>query len=277
MNKSLLIIGKSFSSKTVFITQFHTRLQKGKSRLTLYKPVTNLSAITQSKAALADGKEPEPTNPEKSVDVEFPIQFGERQIDLLCPDYGGEQVMQIITKRIVNDKWKQAIEKSDNWIFFVRVHNNSKSQDITQVTITKAHVNKEEKSAGNETEVFKLSDQSSLIELLQILLSVKKYDYHRQNQHLKLTVALTCWDELQTTKTPPDILKEHLPLLYSFIQSNWIAERINIIGLSALGFPLNTQENKEKYQYEGAHKFGFLIKQNGERTEDITELVAEAL
>jgi hypothetical protein len=33
MSKKLLIIGKKNSSKTVFITQFYIRLQKGKSKL----------------------------------------------------------------------------------------------------------------------------------------------------------------------------------------------------------------------------------------------------
>ena len=35
MSKKLLVIGKKNSSKTVFITQFYIRLQKGKSKLSL--------------------------------------------------------------------------------------------------------------------------------------------------------------------------------------------------------------------------------------------------
>ncbi len=39
MNKQLLIIGKPHSSKTVFLSQFYSRLQKKKSKLSLYKAV----------------------------------------------------------------------------------------------------------------------------------------------------------------------------------------------------------------------------------------------
>ena len=46
--------------------------------------------------------------------------------------------------------------------------------------------------------------------------------------------------------------------------------------MSAQGFPLDSEENKEKYQIEGAEKFGFLIKEDGQKTNDITELISEA-
>ena len=68
-----------------------------------------------------------------------------------------------------------------------------------------------------------------------------------------------------------------MPLLLNFIESNWKAEKLKIIGLSAQGFPLDCEENKEKYQIEGSENFGFLIKEDGQKTNDITELILEAL
>ena len=61
------------------------------------------------------------------------------------------------------------------------------------------------------------------------------------------------------------------------MESNWDSDKLSIIGLSAQGFNLKDNENKEKYQLEGSENFGYLIKPNGERTSDLTELISEAL
>jgi hypothetical protein len=270
----LLIIGKPHSSKTVFIAQFYSRLQKRKSKLSLYKPVGDLSAITAAREALANGKEPEATNTERNVNLILPIQFGEEQIDLVCPDYGGEQINTILTSREVDKKWLNAIKESDNWIFFIRLNNISEQLDLSKITVTEEHIQ------GNNDVVdiqFSISDQSALIELLQIFLHSKEHDYHFKNSKIKLTVVLTCWDELETEEKPKQVLQKNLPLLLNFIESNWETEILKIIGLSAQGFPLDNLENKEKYQIEGSENFGYLIKEDGQKTNDITELISEAL
>jgi len=274
MSKPLLIIGKPHSSKTVFIVQFYSRLQKRKSKLSLYKPVNDLSAISAAREALANGDEPEATNTERSVTLILPIQFGEEQVDLVCPDYGGEQINTILTSREVDKKWLEAIKESDNWIFFIRLNNISEQLDISKITVTEDHT----QGIGEVAEIpFTISDQSALIELLQIFLHSKEHDYHFKNSKIKLTVVLTCWDELETEEKPKQVLQKNLPLLLNFIESNWKAEKLKIIGLSAQGFPLDNDENKKKYQIEGSENFGYLIKEDGQKTNDITELILEAL
>lgn len=274
MSKTLLIIGKPHSSKTVFIAQFYSRLQKRKSKLSLYKPVDDLSAISAAREALANGEEPEATNTERSVTLILPIKFGEEQIDLICPDYGGEQINTILTSREVEKKWLDKIKESDNWIFFIRLNNITEQLDISKITVTEEHT----QGSNEVVEIpFSISDQSALIELLQILLHSKEHDYHFKNSKVKLTVVLTCWDELETEEKPKQILQNNLPLLLNFIESNWSSEKLKIIGLSAQGFPLDSVENKEKYQIEGSENFGFLVKEDGQKTNDITELISEAL
>lgn len=274
MSKPLLIIGKPHSSKTVFIAQFYSRLQKQKSKLSLYKPVNDLSAITAAREALANGEEPETTNTERSVNLILPIQFDKEKIDLLCPDYGGEQINTILTSREVDKKWLDAIKESDNWIFFIRLNNISEQLDISKITVTEEHT----QGSSEVAEIpFSISDQSALIELLQIFLHSKEHDYHFKNAKVKLTVVLTCWDELETEEKPKQVLQKKLPLLLNFIESNWKVEKLKIIGLSAQGFPLDNEENKEKYQIEGPENFGYLIKEDGQKTNDITELISEAL
>ncbi|MBC7749260.1 MAG: hypothetical protein H7Z76_11915 [Methylotenera sp.] len=272
MSKKLLIIGKKNSSKTVFITQFYIRLQKGKSKLSLYKPVEDLSAISAAKDFLVNGEEPEPTVAGSNVNMLLPIEFDGQQLDLHYPDFGGEQINRILTTREVDKKWIDAIKESDNWIFFIRLNSINRKRDISNTKVTEHH------TQGEKTDVsYATTEQSSLIELLQIFLHFKESDYHLKNSKFKLTVTLTCWDELNTSEIPRTILKDQLPLLLNFIESNWEKDKIKFIGLSALQFPLTNAENKAKYENEGSESFGYLIKETGEKITDITELISEAL
>ena len=274
MNTSLLIIGKPHSSKTVFITQLYSRLQKGKGQVTLSHPVDDLTPITSPRERIAQGNEPETTPTIKSVNLKLPIKYKEKEFELHCPDYGGEQINRIITTRQLDRRWKTAIKKSDSWILFIRINSISLHRDISTSNVAKESTASEIEGKGD---LYSMTEQSSLIELLQIILDSKDYDYHFKNSKVKLTVVLTCWDELQTSQKPVQVLKENLPLLLAFIESNWNRNMLKIIGLSAQGFSLEKAENKEKYEIEGPENFGFVIKEDGSDTPDLTELILQAL
>ena len=274
MNKPILIIGKPNSSKTVFLAQFYTRLQKNKSKLSLYKAVGDLTPISAARESLAKGEEPQSTPTSRSVKFLLPIQFDNQQIDLLCPEYGGEQLNNILNTREVDKNWIESIKECNNWIFFIRLTSINKLLDLSDINPT------EENILGDKIEpevVHTISDQSSFIELFQILLHIKEHNYHFKNDKIKLTVVLTCWDELEIDEKPKQVLQKRLPLLLNFIESNWETDKLKIIGLSAQGFPLNSEENKEKYQIEGSENFGYLVNEDGQKTNDITELISLAI
>jgi predicted RNA-binding Zn-ribbon protein involved in translation (DUF1610 family) len=123
MSISILLIGKPHSSKTVFLSQLYSKLQKNKSALKLYKSVDDLSPITVAREALAKGEEPQTTPSERSVKFYLPIQVGETQVDLKCPEYGGEQILSIVENRELNKEWTDSIQESDHWILFIRLNN----------------------------------------------------------------------------------------------------------------------------------------------------------
>lgn len=275
MSTSLLLIGKPHSSKTVFLSQFYSRLQKKKSKLKLYKSVDDLSPISGARESLASGEEPQTTPVEKSEKFYIPIEINGKQVDLKCPEYGGEQVLNIVENRELNKEWTNSIQESNSWILFIRLNNINKSLDISDVTYSEQHQNNSKEPVSETDE--KISDQSFFIELLQIMLHSKGTDYHLLNNKLKLTIVLTCWDEMNTKEIPYDLLKSKLPLLLNFVESNWDKNCLNIIGLSAQGFPLDTLENKEKYQIEGPEEFGYLVLPDGSQTIDITQLIEQAL
>ncbi|WP_078130560.1 TRAFAC clade GTPase domain-containing protein [Leptospira alexanderi] len=274
MKKSVLVIGRPHSSKTVFIAQLYSRLRKGKSIFSLSKSVEDLTPISAAREALAKGEEPQTTPTNKNTNLSLSIKNGENQIELLYPDYGGEQIDRMIVSREIDQNWINAIKESNNWIFFIRLNSINKPLDISSVTVTESHLQKNNKELN---QIYTLSDQSALIELLQILLYVKENDFHFKNSNLKLTVVLTCWDELKTEDNPYLVFSRSLPLLLDFLESNWEREVLKIVGLAAQGFPLNLEENKEKFLNEGPENFGFFVRENGQRTNDITELLLEAL
>jgi hypothetical protein len=273
MNKSILIIGKPCSSKTTFIAQLYSKLVDKKYKISLYKPVENITPIKDALDLLAQGKETEPTHTEINVLLSLPIQIDDMKIDLYCPDYGGEQINELINTREINVVWRKLIKESDNWILFIRLNSLTTNYDLSNKTISLDLLESKE----NSSEEYSISDQSSFIELLQIMLQVKEQDIHFKTSTTKLTVALTCWDELETKKTPVEKLKQELPLLYNFIETNWKFNKVNIVGLSAQGFSLSNSKNQKKYQIEGPENFGYIIKNDGSQNEDLTILISDSL
>jgi GTPase SAR1 family protein len=273
MATKILLIGKPHSGKTTFIVQLYARVETNNSALKLYKAVENLTPIIEATRALANGEEVKPTPTDKSTVICLPLQHGEVKIDLDCPDYGGEQVNHIIENKEVDSKWVDLIKQSENWILFIKPTDLNTSYDLSNKTIKPEVL---EKGKG-KSEEYSVSDQSYFIELLQILLHTKGQDSHFRNSKTKLTIVLTCWDELASTSTPRKELNKILPLLLNFIETNWIESKVNILGLSSLGFSLKNQENKIKYQETGSEHFGYMLKSNGTKDDDITQLIIEAV
>lgn len=273
-NKSILILGLPKSSKTVFITQFHSRLIKNRSAITLYESVKNITPIIDSRERLANGEEPEPTSPEKYVELILPIKVNGEKFDLTYPDFGGEQIEKIVEERIIDRNWSKALKQSNNWLLFIRLNSLTSIYDLSNKTFDKESLTNIQSNATTE---FQKSDQSFFIELLQIMLDLKNNNQHLKNDSIKLNIVLTCWDELNTKDTPAAKLAQELPLLLDFIKANWKETHYQIFGLSSQGFSLDTEENKEKYRDEGPENFGFLINPDGSEVRDITQLISEAL
>jgi hypothetical protein len=273
MNKQLLVIGKPHSGKSTFLIQLYSKLITNKTLIKLYKPVSNISALTDGRIRLAQGKETTPTPPDDNSEIELPLQLPNEKVDLVCLDYGGEQVNRILTSRELNKRWLNSVKNSNSWLFFIRLANLDVYPDISNHTVS------DEQLKGNENQSvqFSISDQTAFIELLQILLNAKGHNYHFKNSVVKLTIVLNCWDELKTKELPRDMLSKHLPLLLNFVEANWEAKKINFLGLSPQGFSLSDVKNQNLYKIEGPENFGYLIAANGKKKDDITELISEAL
>ncbi len=276
MNIPLLIIGRPDSSKTTLLAQFYSKLRKNKSRIKLCeRGAENIEPIIETRRNLAEGKESESTSSGTNSNLLLPIEFQGQTIELNCPDYGGEQIDVIMNQREVDKKWKKSIQESNHWIFLIRLTNLDSSFDLSSKNYKKKY---SKESNDPQQSTYRMSDQSLLIELLQFFLFFKKNNFHLKNPQIKLTISLTCWDEIETGVTPRETLLKYAPLLLNFVESNWEKNKLKIIGLSAQGFSLTKQENKKKYLEEGSPEdYAYIIRESGERVEDITEFIIEAL
>lgn len=120
MDDSILIIGHPESGKTTFLAQFFTRVKKRKSSIKLSKTPENIKAITDAVKRLAAGKETTTTPASENLELVLPINVNGIHIDLVCPDYGGEQVNQLTELMEINDNWRKLVDNSDRWVLFIR-------------------------------------------------------------------------------------------------------------------------------------------------------------
>lgn len=266
MDKNILIIGTPNTGKTHFGGQLYGRLKTGNCSLTLKSTPDDLSIFQEILEKLNTGLSAEHTATTQNENLILPVQNQDNEsLDLIYPDYGGEQITNIVENRKINSIWKSNIEKSDCWFLFIRL---SLVEDIEDVT-TRFYSTIGKNSIGNEFSCLKDNSPVFYIELLQIFLFAKRQSKASHNIP-KLTILLSCWDELPTDgETPESILRKKMPLFYDYISSLW-RHNLNIIGLSSTGKPLSVDKADNEYLINGPEKQGYIILEDGQKNSDLT-------
>lgn len=268
-NNSILLIGESGAGKTHYGAQLLQRLMKGDGQLRMNGAATNLEPFEAALEALNEGRAADHTPNSTYVDSIWPVADEEgKQAQLVWPDYGGEQVKTMITTRRIPNAWQERIRGTQAWMLLIRLQKTRVGDDIFSRPL---HSNRSE---SNEHKEVQISDQARLVELLQMLKFVAEAT-GRPLKSPRLAVLLTCWDELNFDGTPDVALSSRLPLVASFIRSNWVAPIV--LGLSALERPLSPQERDADYATKGPEEFGYVVKSNGEHTHDLTLPVEKLL
>lgn len=272
-SKSVLILGKPKSAKTVFLAQLAAIANKGSSKISFWKKPDIDAHLKSAIERIRNGEEPESTHADSSFQISLPIKYNGVNHELRCPDYGGEQVNSIVKFRELSQEWLREVRNSNTWVLFIRLNSIEKNFDLT----TK---NPDETSGAPSTATkYKMSDDAFFVDLLQILSYAKNLDT-TAGQLPKVVLALTCFDEIDLKKetTPTKIFNDALPLLSQFLSSNWIADNVKVIGISALGFNLVKEENKNKYIEEGNEKFPFVVASNEtSKIHDLTHALYEIM
>jgi hypothetical protein len=265
---SLLLLGESDVGKTHFGAQLLLRLRTQECELGFRESPTNIEAFDAAIKNLNNGKAAIHTASGVYVESHWPLKDSTgNSFDLVWPDYAGEQLTHITTRRYVTPEWKERIKLSSGWILMLRLAKLAVPQDTFVKPL--AHI---APSSAVKTPK-RVCDQARILELLQILLFTRSVGTLQPITNPRITIVLSCWDELKSVRTgdkPHDVLATRLPLVFSFLTSNWTTGGISIFGLSALERALTESDPDAGYIDQGPASFGFIIDSEGKKSKDLT-------
>jgi hypothetical protein len=266
-SNSILLIGESDVGKTHYGAQLLKRLMVSDGEVKMNGAATNLKPFEAALENLTEGVAAEHTPTSSYLDSIWPItNRAGLHAQLVWPDYGGEQIRTMFESRRVSDAWRERILQAQAWMLFVRLQRIHRTEDILSRPL--ADLKNPKVAPAPTLEAVKLSDQSRLVELMQMLLYVRKADTYRRLRTPRLVLLLTCWDELDTARSPTDTLHEFLPMLSDFVAATW--ESPLVMGLSALGRSLQPKRPDPDYIARGPENFGYVVLPDGLRSEDLT-------
>lgn len=262
---TILLVGESGAGKTHYGAQFLKRLTVKTSALKMAGAPTNLTPFSTALNRLSEGKAMDHTPADSYTESAWPIQDDAgRAANLVWPDYGGEQVRNLVVQRRIPEAWRTRVLAATDWVLLIRLQSIRSEEDVFSRPLRNMAEDNSLPAGTNHT----VSDQARMVELLQILLYLGQFHLDRPLQKPGLTILLTCWDVAPASVTPAEVLAERLPMLWSFVRSNWATP--TIMGLSALGRTLSTTVPDEEFAINGPEEFGFVVLPNGKQDPDIT-------
>lgn len=261
--RSVLLLGESNVGKTHYGAQILKRLIVGRSSLKMLGQATNLGPFERAMESLADGCATGHTPSESYEESVWPVVDRHGNLaQLVWPDYGGEQIKNLIADHRIAAAWRDRVLNATDWILLVRLHTLKGDADIFSRPLSSLG-----KSNADQVER-KPSDQARLIELLQILLYICPESRDNLIATPRLTILLSCWDEVETKSAPKDVLRASLPMFCDFVESVWSDP--TVMGLSALERPLSEDQVDHDYANRGPECFGYIVRPDGEDDPDIT-------
>jgi len=272
MSKQVLLIGGASAGKTHFGAQLLARLMTKKGALRFYESPTNVSLFETTLQRLGQGLSSDHTGSGVYGEVVLPVQTASGQtMDLVWPDYAGEQIESIAQLRSLTSHWAARIVASDCWILMIRLMLASAEEDLLNRPLY-------EDVAGNQTagRAVSTSKQSQLVELLQILRHIRGLNSLDRTVEPRLLVLLSCWDELGVNgKSPLEELAARVPLVNAYIRATWSEDALTFYGLSSLGKSLSHDTVDVDYQNRGPESFGYVVSAVGKQLSDLTIAIAD--
>ncbi|MGN9401423.1 hypothetical protein [Pseudomonas syringae] len=273
---TILLVGESNVGKTHYGAQFLKRLMVKTCALKMSGAPTNVDAFTTALSCLTEGKSTDHTPANTYVESVWPItDEAGRYAELVWPDYGGEQVRNLVMQRRIPATWRERVLEATDWVVLIRLHSVRFEDDLFSRPLQSFAA----AEPNGEAAAYELSDQARTVELFQMLLYLAQLHLDLPLRKPRLTILLSCWDELDTTELPAALLASRLPMLWSFVRSNWKSP--TVIGLSALERALSKTDVDQEYAIRGPEDFGYVVLPSGEKSTDITlpiqHLMAEGI
>ena len=266
---TILVLGGPKSGKTHYGAQLAIRLTKKTSDVKFYEQPENLSLFEEPMDCLGRGRLAKHTPPIVSKNVVLPVELTNgNRARVVWPDYGGEQVKEILRTRVMPPAWIERAVASEGWLLMVRPELFRATRDLLHRPLKDFEPKSEVPSPLPEW-----LPEAALVEMLQMLLFARRSGRESRIATPRLVIAITCWDEsktVETTTRPQDELKRLTPMLANFLEGLWEHTSLSVVGVSALGKTLSATEDDEDFVDRGPHRQGFVVLPDGSKTEDLT-------
>ncbi|NED51781.1 hypothetical protein G3I24_12820 [Micromonospora aurantiaca] len=271
--RRVLVLGGPAAGKTTFLIQLYGRVSAGTGKLRARGAPASLASIEEGFRRLQQGvavaHTPHGTDTSLSLAA---VDFEGRSIDITVPDYAGEDLRRLVDERRLHDRWRREAE-SDQWLLLIRLTRHPDLPDVLARPIGELARTSLAPEDGNG-DPHALPVDMWAVELLQALLYTRRLDTDQPRPLPRLTLVLSCWDELSAPPgtLPTDVARKRLALLHSYCHATW-SDLFDVVGLSAQGQPLDESEPATDYLDAGPQHMGWIINAAGERHGDLTLLI----
>ena len=259
---SILLLGESDVGKTHYGAQVLRRLNGGRGAFELVNG-ENLRPFKTALDKISQGLSAPHTPYAEYSESTWRLRRRSdgSTMDLIWPDYGGEQISGMIDGKSLPATWREKLLKSSGWIFMVRPSRVPLPEDILTRAVSLPAV--------DDTGSLTLSPQSKLVELLQMLQFKRQSYFEHEGMLPPLAVLLSCYDELNTEQPPRNYSRAQLPMLDQYLSSRWPAGRLRFFAVSPLGQALSNILPNDAYAASGPETRGFVIDEDGFQTDDL--------
>lgn len=268
-DQTILVLGGPKSGKTHYGAQLVIRLNKRVGAIKFYAQPENLELFDGPMECLGRGRLATHTPVAVSKDVVMPIELANSsRARVVWPDYGGEQVEQMLKSRIAPPAWGARAMNADGWLLMVRPELFRSSRDLLHRPLKDFEPKNPPASALPEW-----MPEAALVEMLQMLLFIRRSGRESRIAKPRLVVAITCWDEARNESAatkPHDQLRRLTPMLTNFLEGLWESTSLAVVGVSALGKTLSADVDDEAFADRGPHRQGYVVLPDGTRNDDLT-------
>ena len=272
----VLVLGGSGTGKTHYAGQLLGRLRHDRQGILRVRAggEGDLRQFEEVLACLEEGRSAGHTPGTTWTRMTCPLQLRNGDdVSLEWPDYAGERLDSIVTKRELTAEWQASISAATAWLFFIRLSTLRLHEDL----LTRPPGRVSEPPGGDAAKAAGpvWDDRARYVEMLQMLLFAACRSTFRPLEAPRLAVVFSCWDELEEKGTPEEVFRERLPLVHAFVRSTWADGAWSAWGLSSLGRALSQDSRDEDFAKTGPENFGYVIPPGASAEEpDLTAPVA---
>ncbi len=275
--KSILIVGDAGTGKTHYGVQLMLRLEERACAASYFRPPENVEPFKEAMKSISAGRSAHHTTGEQTRSVILPVEFvSGLRTTIKWPEYAGERLSHLVRQRHAGESWTEAARTADAWMLFVRHDKFGAGRDMLNRPVTELM----ESRRRRDQEAVDWLPQVQVIEMLQMMLYLRRASRRAPLAQPRLAVALSLYDTLPTPNPyprPSEALRAFTPMLAAFIETNWAPSGHFVVGLSALGQSLAPDAADEDFVDRGPTQNGWLVKPDGATERDLTWPLVELL